>query len=264
MATDKKSIIDIQETVAVKDAEVEQRKKRKRRFIIILSSILIATTICVLVTSIVLFSLWTSRIMLQEKEHKTIGDKEVDQELYKDTVDALTYYHIVDGDKETWFILDYNRMIEIMKVKSGDSSGVCYVAPFDSSKVRERNQTTNSDDSLSAATPPSHDIAASGNESLPVVSLRASSRPITEKSILGKRGQGLCQDVDTFWILSSADPLGGSSGSDVRASRVRRAAYTWYSCYFDWTICSYYSFSDKPYVQYYGCQWTCGMRTYYY
>jgi len=50
---------------------------------------------------------------------------------------------------------------------------------------------------------------AQTNETLPVVILRPSRRPILEKSMLGKRGQQLCQDVDTFWILSSCNPSVG-------------------------------------------------------
>lgn len=253
--TDEKAIVNRAEPIDAKNAIVEDvdcEKRSRRKRLVIVSIVLLVILICIAVSAVILISFWTAKIKLQEKEHRTVGGREVDQELYQDAVDSLTSYHIVDGTVETWFIFDYNREIIVTKVKAGtDSQGTCYVQAVDPSTITDVNST-----SVSTTTPSSQGSETTGNQS--TVTLRTSNRPIVEKSMLGKRGQDLCKDVDTFWILSSP---GGSSGNDVRTPRVRRALYTIYGCWFDWSFCFYFSFPESPAFRYYTCRWTCGTQT---
>jgi hypothetical protein len=117
------------------------------------------------------------------------GKQQVTEDVTSDSAENVLVYHVKEDDKETWILEDYNKNIQLMKIRS-DSTYSCYLTPFNGSLT-----TVPDIDELSA--PDNSDTASEGDE----VYLRTATKPIKDKTMLGKSGRALCADIDVVWVI---------------------------------------------------------------
>lgn len=90
---------------------------------------------------------------------------------------------------EQWVLQDYNRELQLMKVVSGSKS-ICYLLPLNHTRAIPTNTKTTNQQSC----PP-------GAAKKVLLHYELSPFRVKERSMFGSRGQQLCGDTDTYWIL---------------------------------------------------------------
>jgi hypothetical protein len=206
------------QVVVLESANINPNVAHRQKSEAIKKHVILAVS-CVLVTVIVVIGILvgakffldaTNAVVTRSFTFAATGDsgKQVTEDITSDSVENVLVYHVKEDDKETWILEDYNKNIQLMKIRS-DSTYSCYLTPFNGSltTVPDIDELTAPDNSDSG------DAVSEGDE----VYLRTATSPIKDKTMLGKSGRALCADIDVVWVIPACQddksPLGASPNS---------------------------------------------------
>lgn len=172
----------------------------------------------ILTVAIILAAILVGMYMFTQAEKDLIKftmnvDKDTTQDVTSDPDNNVVEYHVQNSNYEMWVIDDYNRDIEVMKVKT-DTATTCYAVPF--------NRTAAADPSQIKA--PSNVVAQeNATDSLSYI---VSNTPVTDSSFLSQKAKDACNGISVYWMYPKCDD--GSTS----AQRLKRGYYCYYYYYY--------------------------------
>lgn len=144
-------------------------------------------------------------------------DKNTKEEVTSDRDSNVVQYHVQTENYEMWVIDDFNRDIQVMKVKS-ESDTKCYISPL--------NRTASADPS--EVTAPSN-INSMKSNNTNTVKYHASNTPVSDISFLTKTGRDACKGISTYWLYPTCQT---SLAKEKRSLCFYYCYYYYCYCYF--------------------------------
>jgi hypothetical protein len=187
------------QVVVLESANINPNASHRQKSEAIKNQVILALS-CVLMTVVVVIGILigakfyldaTNAVVTRSFTFAATGDsgKQVTEDVTSDSTENVLVYHVKEDDKETWILEDYNKNVQLMKIRS-DSTYSCYLTPFNGSMTTVPNINE-------LSVPDNSDTDSEGDE----VYLRTATGPIKDKTMLGKSGRALCADIDVVWVI---------------------------------------------------------------
>lgn len=173
-------------TVIIKTTELENppktRNTKKIALFVVGGVVLVAIILIAILVGMYMFT----KAQLDILQYSQQLDKNTKQDVTSDPNTNIVQFHVSNADYEAWTYNDFNRDIQVVKLKTA-SSTICYSSPL--------NRTTAQDPS-SMTVPKDKDISKFKNSTL---TYRASNTPIPDTSFLSKTVRDACNGISTYW-----------------------------------------------------------------
>jgi len=174
----------------------------------------IAAVIGVVVAAIVLTAILVGMYLFTEGQKDILKfsytrDGNVKEEVTSDPNTNIVQYHVTDPAYEMWVVNDFNRDIQVMKIKA-ESGTNCYVAPL--------NRTMATDPSKVSA-PSNIKATLKTQNATYTVKYSVSNSPIPDTSFLSKAAKDTCQGISAYWVYPSCEIPKYPSESPSRKKR---------------------------------------------
>lgn len=212
--SDKKStdspvtIISSSEVMTSADKTAKSRKTKKY---VIIGVSAIATV------AIILIAILVGMYLFNQAQKEIIKfafnrDDNTKEDVTSDPNTNIVQFHASNPSYEAWIIDDFNRDIQVMKIRSEAKGTSCFVAPL--------NRTIATDPSKISA--PSDPSSMDKNTTYSLTYQSAAST-IPDTSFLCKAARDACKGISTYWVYPSCS---GSSDADG-PQRVKRLVCFW-------------------------------------
>jgi uncharacterized protein YxeA len=262
MADDKKTIGDDQPTFVIAAPQMADAPKKSRltRKHVLIAVVSLVITALVVIGVLVAIRIYTDSNLetLKLQYSMTMKDKNNNDVTQNVSADAnIVQYHVVKDGTEAWIIHDFDKELEISKVKT-DNGISCFVSALNRSNAQEPK-------SIPTTAPQPGD-----NTPTKQLVYKVSETPIADIKFLGQRASSMCNNIPTYWMVPSCDngasqmPMNTTAPADRSKRATVCATCGGYSCVCGccWAICGRFASSTYTWTYINGV-YTCTYRMYY-
>lgn len=217
---DGKSTVELPSVTVVEQPDVGRKKSfsvRKRVIVAVTCAVVTAMIITGVILTIWFFLDSTVTIVKNTYEFKKEDGKSVKEDVDADVKENFVRYHLTDDNSEITVIDDFNRELQVLKVKEAAGSK-CYVLTLNHSGSAVPEALLN-------ASAPRDKVETEK------VNYKVAEKAIKDKGLLGTQGQDLCDNLDVHWMTPSCDDVSDEPDNDN--GREKRGIYCrrYYYCY---------------------------------